>query len=373
MTGRAAIGLPSVMSAVQLKAHGGFEQLEYRDDIPVPLPRPLEVLVQIGAAGVNNTDINTRIGWYAKSVPTRVAADRTEASGGSPRSGAATGEVAGWLGAAMTFPRIQGADGCGRVVAVGSGVDPARVGERVLIEPVFRLPHAQSHYQVLYFGSECDGAFAQFARVPAIHAHRIDSALSDVELAAFPCAYSAAENMLQRAQVTAGECVLVTGASGGVGCAAVQLASRRGASVQAVAGVRKAEAVGKLGAQRVIARGADLMRELGRETVDVVIDVVGGDAFVSLLALLRRGGRYAVAGAIGGPQVELDLRTLYLKDLRLLGCTVLDPGVFTALIGYIERGEIRPVIAHTYPLRDIARAQQALSRREHTGKIVLVP
>jgi NADPH:quinone reductase-like Zn-dependent oxidoreductase len=167
--------------------------------------------------------------------------------------------------------------------------------------------------------------------------------------------------------------VLITGASGGVGSAAVQLASRRGASVLAVAGAAKAEAVARLGAMRVIARGADLIGELGREAVDVVIDVVGGDAFASLLALLRRGGRYAVAGAIGGPQVELDLRTLYLRDLRLMGCTVLDAGVFRALVGYIERGEIRPLVAQTYPLRDIARAQQALMRREHTGKIVLVP
>lgn len=368
MTGRAPIGLPRLMSAVLLKGHGGFDQLEYRDDIPVPLPRPLEVLVQISAAGVNNTDINTRIGWYANSV-----AGGTDASAGSLGAGPWFDEETGWLGAAMAFPRIQGADGCGEVVAVGSGVNPARVGERVLIEPVFRLPHAHSHYQVLYFGSECDGAFAQFARVPAIHAHRIDSTLSDVELASFPCAYSAAENMLTRAKVAAGERVLITGASGGVGSAAVQLASRRGASVLAVAGAAKAEAVATLGATRVIARGADLIGELGRESVDVVIDVVGGDAFASLLVLLRRGGRYAVAGAIGGPQVKLDLRTVYLKDLRLIGCTVLDSGVFTALIGYIERGEIRPLVAQTYPLRDIARAQQALMRREHTGKIVLVP
>lgn len=359
MSAGASSGLPRLMQAVLLKTHGGFDQLEYRDDIPVPAPGTGEVLVQIGAAGVNNTDINTRIGWYAKSL-----AKGTDAS---------IAQDGGWLGAAMLFPRIQGADGCGKVCAVGGEVDPARVGERVLIEPVFRMPHADSPYQVLYFGSECDGAFAQFARVPAIHAHRIDSALSDVELASFPCAYSAAENMLRRAQVARGERVLVTGASGGVGSAAVQLARRRGACVLAVAALSKAHAVREFGATRVIARGADLARELGRESIDVVIDVVGGDAFASLLSLLRRGGRYAVAGAIGGPQVELDLRTLYLKDLRLIGCTVLDPGVFTDLIGYIERGEIRPLIAQTYRLRDIVQAQQALLRREHTGKIVLVP
>jgi NADPH:quinone reductase-like Zn-dependent oxidoreductase len=353
-TRRAPIGLPRLMSAVLLQGHGGFEQLEYREDVPVPVPGADEVLVRVGAAGVNNTDINTRTGWYSKSV-------------------AQISEDGGWLGAALAFPRIQGADACGRIVAVGGHVDQARVGERVLIEPAFRSSHVKSPQQMLYFGSECDGAFAQFARVPAIHAYRISSALSDVELASFPCAYSAAENMLTRAQVSAAERVLITGASGGVGSAAVQLASRRGATVLALAGPAKARAVATLGATRVIARGADLTRELGREAVDVVIDVVGGDGFGSLLAVLRRGGRYAVAGAIAGPQVQLDLRTLYLKDLRLLGCTMLEPGIFAALIGYIERAEIRPLVAGSYPLRDIARAQQRLLRREHIGKIVLVP
>ncbi|MFI4868287.1 MAG: zinc-binding dehydrogenase [Steroidobacterales bacterium] len=350
------------MSAVLLKGHGGFDQLEYRDDVPVPAPGPGDVLVRIGEAGVNNTDINTRIGWYSKSV-----------TSGTDAAGTATAEAGGWLDAPLAFPRIQGADGCGQLVAVGADVDPGRIGERVLIEPVFRRPHADSPYQVRYFGSECDGAFAQYACVPAIHAHRIESALSDVELASFPCAYSAAQNMLQRAQVAAGERVLITGASGGVGSAAVQLANRRGAEVLAIASAPKAAAVSALGASRVIARGADLRRELGPATVDVVIDVVGGATFASLLALLRRGGRYAVAGAIDGPQVELDLRTVYLKDLQLLGCTVLGAGVFRALLGYIERGELRALVAQTYALRDIARAQQALMRREHIGKIVLIP
>ena len=370
--------LPRLMSAVLLRGHGGFEQLEYREDVPVPVPGPGELLVRIGAAGVNNTDINTRVGWYSKSVLGGNDEGGTDERGAdergrSPRPAPGIAEDGGWLETPLSFPRIQGADGCGQVVAVAADVDANRIGERVLIEPVFRRPRLDAPDEVRYFGSECDGAFAQFARVPAVHAHRIRSVLSDVELASFPCAYSAAENMLQRAQLAAGEWVLITGASGGVGSAAVQLASRRGASVLAIAGAPKAAAVAALGASRVIARGADLRRELGPGTVDVVIDVVGGDAFASLLALLRRGGRYAVAGAIDGPQVELDLRTLYLEDLRLMGCTVLGPGVFRALLGYIERGEVRPLVAQTYALRDIVRAQQALMRREHVGKIILVP
>jgi NADPH:quinone reductase-like Zn-dependent oxidoreductase len=222
-------------------------------------------------------------------------------------------------------------------------------------------------------GSECDGAIAEFARVPDVHARAIRSDLSDAELASFHCAYSAAENMLTRLDLRAGETGLVTGASGGVGSAAVQLAARRGATVLAVAAASKSESVHALGASRVIPREADLGSMLESESVDAVVDVVGGPQFAALLGILRRGGRYAVAGAIAGPTVELDLRTLYLKDLRLYGCTVLDAGVFANLLGYIERGEIRPVIAAVYPLADIVAAQQEFLTKRHTGKLVLIP
>jgi NADPH:quinone reductase-like Zn-dependent oxidoreductase len=175
------------MKAVLLKGHGGFDQLEYREDVPVPEPEAHHVLVRIGAAGVNNTDINTRIGWYSRSAP------------------------------------------------------------------------------------------------------------------------------------------------------------------------------------------ADLADSLGRDSVDVVIDVVGGPGFGQLLEILRRRGRYAVAGAIAGPIVHLDLRNLYLKDLRLEGCTVFEPAVFRNLIGYVERGEVRPVVARVYAMSSIVSAQQEFSTKGHIGKIVLLP
>jgi len=258
-------------------------------------------------------------------------------------------------------------------VAVGPGADPGRIGERVLVEPAFRTEGRQDRHRMEYFGSERDGAFAEYARVPSGYAHRIASALTDIELASFPCAYSAAENMLARAAVAARETVLVTGASGGVGSAAVQLACRRGATVIAMAALSKSARVAALGAARVVPRDADLLAALGRESVDVVVDVAGGPRFPQLLDVLKRGGRYATAGAIAGPVVALDLRTLYLKDLHLLGCTVLDTGVFADLVRYIERGDIRPLVAKTYPLSEIISAQQDFLSKQHVGKIVLLP
>ncbi len=356
------------MKAVLLKGHGGFEQLEYREDVPVPVPRAGEVLIRVGAAGVNNTDINTRTAWYSRSVT-----EGTTAQGGASGILGARSEDAGWTGSPPDFPRIQGADACGQIVAVGEGVEPRRVGERVLVEPVFRIAGGAHPIQAVYFGSECDGAFAEFTRVPAAYAHTIACDLTDIELASFPCAYSAAENMLTRLNLGRGQTVLVTGASGGVGSAAVQLAKRRGATVFAIASSSKAAAVESLGAARVIAPDADPLKEFGREGIDAIVDVVGGSRFAALLEALRRGGGYAVAGAIAGPLVELDLRTLYLKDLRMLGCTVLEPEVFGHLVHYIERGEVKPLIAGVHPLAAIVEAQQEFLAKRRMGKIILRP
>jgi NADPH:quinone reductase-like Zn-dependent oxidoreductase len=348
------------MRAVLLTGHGGYDKLDFRDDVPVPTMGPKDVLIRVAAAGVNNTDINTRIGWYSKAV--------AEATDVGAASGIAGAQDDGWSGAAFQFPRIQGADACGRIVAVGDEVDPVRIGERVLVEPVFR---GAGRFDILYFGSEVDGGFADYTCVPSIHAHRVVSGLSDIELASFPCAYGTAENILTRINVQAGERVLITGASGGVGSAAVQLAKRRGAEVTALAADAKTEIVRSLGASRVVPRDANLEALFGQEHFDAVVDIVGGSQFGSILNALKRGGRYGVSGAISGPIVDLDLRTLYLKDLRLIGCTVLEPEVFGNLVSYIERGEIRPVVAATYDLSDIVKAQEAFLTKQHVGKIVL--
>lgn len=350
------------MRAVVLTGRGGFDRLQLRDDIPVPEPRSGEVLIRIAAAGVNNTDINTRVGWYAP--------DSTDDLRDGETLVPTTRDDVGWSGDVPTYPRIQGADGCGRIVAVGPDVDATRIGERVIVEPVFSDPDDPSAPPV-YFGSEVDGAFAEHAIAPARHAWRVDSRWTDVELASIPCSYSAAENMVCRSQVTAADAVLVTGASGGVGSAAVQLVKRRGAEVIAIATPDKHQDIVGLGADQVLPRDAPLVAELGRHRVNVIIDSVGGPLWGDLIDVLRPHGRLATCGAIAGHRVELDLRTLYLNDLTLLGCTLLDRNVFRDLVGYVERGEIRPVVAATFPLHEIVAAQRLFLAKQHVGKIVL--
>lgn len=292
------MALPETMSGVALIGIGGPEMLEWRDDLPVSTPSENDVIVRVKAAGVNNTDINTRDGWYSKSDS-------------SP-------DDAAWTGSPLTFPRIQGADVCGKIVAVGTAVDPARIGERILIEPCLREVNGKTLETPWYFGSECDGGFAQYTRIANQYAHAIDCELTDTELAPFPCSYSAAENMLTRANLREGETVLVTGASGGVGSATVQLAQARGAKVIAITSASKAKALLELGVMKTIDRADDLVSAIGANSVDVVINLVAGPQWPALLDVLRPLGRHAVAGAIAGPIVELDVRTLYLKDLSFL-------------------------------------------------------
>ncbi|NND74635.1 MAG: zinc-binding dehydrogenase [Ilumatobacter sp.] len=353
--------IPTTMTAVLLTGHGGPEVLEYRTDVAVPTPGPTQVLINVLAAGVNNTDINTRTGWYAKSVTT-----------GTTTDGGVDGEAGSWSGEPLRFPRIQGADICGRVVAVGESIDPGRIGERVIVATMQQAPSGEP-FACVTLGSELDGGFAQFAVIESGEAHAIETDWTDEEVASVPCASSTAENMLDRASVAAGDRVLVTGASGGVGVAAVQLAKRRGAHVTAVSGAAKADAVRAIGADAVVARGADLVDALGHESVDVVVDLVAGPAWPALLDVLVRGGRYVCSGAIAGPIVELDVRTLYLKDLTLVGSTYQPPDVLNRLVGYIERDEIRPLVAATYPLGEIAAAQEAFLAKQFVGKLVLVP
>lgn len=359
MQGKQAGNGPT-MHAIVTTGTGGYDKLEYRQ-VAIPVPGPGEVLVKVLAAGVNNTEINTRLGWYSSSV--------TDGTGDT--SNDQDRPDGGW-NAATPFPLIQGTDCCGEVVRVGPGGDNSRIGQRVLVRPCMR-EYGFERMDNIWMGSDFDGAFAQYVKVPDSEAFRIDCDWSHAELATIPCAYGTAENMVHRAAVCAGQRVLVPGASGGVGSALIQLVKRRGAQVLAITSVQKCEAIKAIGADRVLTREDHLLRALGEQSIDVVIDNVGGRAFGTMLKLLRRGGRYASSGAIAGPVVDLDLRDMYLKDITLIGCTAWDEPVFPNLVSYIEKGEIRPLLAATYPLDQIAVAQKAFQEKRHIGKIVLIP
>ncbi len=363
---------PKVMAGAVLTGHGGLEKVVIRDDLPIPEPNAGEVLVKVGACGMNNTDINTRIGWYSRSIRSGTTTD-----GGVGGLEGVLEKEATWGFGAIVFPRIQGADIAGQIVAVGDGVSSKRIGERVLVDPWLRDPSNPENRNLTgYLGSERDGGFAQYATVPSENAFRIRSKLTDAELATFPCAYSTAEHMLTRVDLKAGESILIPGASGGVGSALVQLARRRKARVFAMTSRSKIGAVRKLGADYVLDRQQEDFATHIRQSIpdgelDVVADVVGGECFPEYLALLCRGGRYVTSGAIAGPIVDLDLRALYLKDLQMHGATVIPVGIFKKLVGYIENEDIRPLLAKTFPLAHISKAQTEFLAKNHIGNFVI--
>ncbi len=234
------------------------------------------------------------------------------------------------------------------------------------------VPLNQNNYSSWTVGSECNGGFAQYTSIRSSEAFSIISNWSDVELGSIPCAYSTAEGLLYRSKLK-DEIVFITGGSGGVGSAAIQLAKLRGSKVIAQCSENKHKDVLRIGADKVIDRNSNIIQELGKNSVDVVIDLVAGDQWGQLLEILKPGGRYATAGAIAGPLVELDVRTLYLKDLTFFGCTKQPKEVFTNLISYIEQNKISPLVAETYPLKNIKAAQEDFLRKKYSGKLVLIP
>jgi NADPH:quinone reductase-like Zn-dependent oxidoreductase len=362
--------LPGSMRAVVLVGHGGPEMLHYRDDWPRPQPRAGEVLIQVQACGLNNTDINTRTGWYAKAVKSGTAASAARGSAAAASSGGA------WGDRTQQFPRIQGADVAGIIVAVGDGVDLARIGERVIVDPwLLGRGDWMDAVRSDYFGSECDGGFADFTTVRSENALAVNCTLSAAELATFPCAYSTAENLVSRTGLRPGETVVVAGASGGVGTAAIQLCRLRGARVIAIAAASKTAALTTLGAHCVVDRGAEnlegAIRAAAGGAVDVALDVVGGSTFMHLVNSLRQGGRYSASGAISGPMAEFDLRQLIYKDLQLTGATIVPPGTLQRIVRLIEQRSLLPVLAQTFALRDLAAAQEVFMAKKHVGNIVV--
>lgn len=358
--------LPQTMKAMVLTGHGDMDKYEWHDSWPTPQAGPMEVVIKVGACGLNNTDVNTRTGWYSKAVD--------EATTGGAYS-QVDDEDSTWGGAPLTFPRIQGADAVGTVVAVGEGAAPSLIGKRVMVAGWLRdWDDPMNRDKAGYFGSECHGGFAEYTKADVRGVAAIECDLSDAELATFICGYVTAEGMVDRANVGASDTVLIPGASGGVGGALIQLSKLRGARVIAMASEAKHEDVTRLGPDRILPRSPENLKvALNGEKVTVVADVVGGPIWASLIDMLERGGRYTCSGAIAGPLVELDLRTFYLRDLTFTGSTVNRPKNFTDVVKYIEDGKIKPALAATYPLADLREAQKAFIDKAHTGNIVVIP
>ena len=359
------IVIPDKMMAVVTTGNGGYDKLDYRS-VDVPILQKGQVLLRVLAAGMNNTEINTRLGWYSSSV-----SSSTDALGYEQEQAQAHKQDGGW-NEVTPFPIIQGTDCCGEVVQVHDSSDSHLISKRVLVRACMRLDGFGSQ-ETKWMASDFDGAFADYVAVPADEVFEVTCDWSDAELATIPCAYATAETMLQRAQCQAGDKVLITGASGGVGSAAIQLAKRRGAHVSAVTTLAKADAVRAIGADDIYDRHQDLVAQTGENVFDLVVDNVAGDDFPHLLKSLKRGGRYTSSGAIAGPIVSLDMRDMYLKDITLIGTTAWDEAVFPDIISYIEAGTIRPLLAKTFALKDIAEAQEEFSRKEFIGNFVLLP
>lgn len=345
------------MTAAVLTRHGGADALKVRDDWPVPAPGAGEVLVRVTAAAVNNTDIWTREGAYG--LP------------GQPQA------AAGWRGV-LRFPRVQGGDIVGVIDSVGPGVAGARVGERVLVDPAIYRDDSPQAPPVGLLGSEADGGFAAYVVVLADQAHDVTAApLTDDQLACLPVAYGTAMGMLERADLKAGETVLVTGASGGVGLALVQLAAARGADVISVTSAAKAGEVAEAGASRVVERDAgdlaEQVRALAPAGLDAVADIAGGPGLATLLPLLRDDGRWVIAGAVAGPVVSFDLRRLYLHNIALVGSSMHTREHFAKLVEAARAGSISPRIAGRHSLIAIHDAQRQFGEGRHVGKIVITP
>ncbi|WP_241697342.1 alcohol dehydrogenase catalytic domain-containing protein [Vreelandella salicampi] len=365
--------LPTRMAAMVLTGHGGIEKLEYRVDVPVPTPGPGEVLVQVTATAKNNTDRKAREGLY----PTKDKQDVTSfAMGGEPT---------------LTFPRIQGADIAGRVAAVGEGVDPSRIGERGLLD--FNL-YADARRDINltpdYYGHGADGGFAEYVVLPADQFHSIPNPeLSDAELAAMGmCSYQTAYHMMTSAKVSTGERVLVSGASGGVGTALIQLCRVVGAIPYAVSQPDKADALLELGAEAVIDRG-DLptfvdrvLKATGGAPIDAVMDLVGGemtnlfiDTMIQDMKARTTYPRLSIAGASGGNVSEMMWTRVYLYQVQIFGVSHGTRKEAEQLMAWIRRGELKPVLHAAFKLSELHEAERYFVNRDsnYLGKIVIVP
>ncbi|WP_288944625.1 zinc-binding dehydrogenase [uncultured Marinobacter sp.] len=363
--------IPNTMKAMVLTGHGDVDKLEYQD-VPVPAPGAGQVLVQVTATAKNNTDRKAREGLY----PTKKGEMTSFQMGGKPT---------------LVFPRIQGADIAGRVVAVGDGVDESRIGERGLLDfNIYANDRRDINLTPDYYGHGADGGYAEYVALPADQFHHIPNAeLADAEVASMGmCSYQTAMHMLTSANIKAGERVLVTGASGGVGTALIQLCRIMGAIPYALSKQDKAAALLELGAEAVLDRSdmdsfVDRVKaETGGKPIDAVMDLVGGemtDVFIDTMIFDMNARstypRLSIAGASGGNISEILWTRIYLYQVQIFGVSHGTREEAEQLMAWIRGGQLKPVLHGAFRLSDLHRAEEYFVNRgsNYLGKIVIVP
>lgn len=366
--------LPETMAAAVLTGHGDVEKIDYRTDVPVPVPKAGEVLIQVTATAKNNTDRKVREGLYVTSEDSDATSFQMS---GEPT---------------LTFPRIQGADIVGDVVAVGRGVSTQRIGERGLLD--FNIyPDQRRNINLTpdYFGHGADGGFAEYVTAPSDQFHAVTNpTLSDAELASMGmCSYQTGYHMLTTARVKPGEHILITGGSGGVGTALIQLCRLLGAIPHVVSSPGKAVGLKMLGAASVIDRTAvtDWVAAVhdatGGAHIDAVMDLTGGDLILSLFDVLTQRmserqdyPRLAIAGASAGNITRLMWTTVYLYQIQIFGVSHGTREEADQLIEWIRTGALHPVLHGTFPLSHIHQAEHYFASHrsaDFLGKVVIVP
>ncbi len=310
------------MKGIALEASN---RLAWREDLPEPVAGPGEVVVRVSACGLNRLDL-----WIRKGQ-----------RGPTP------------------FPHVMGSDVCGVVEGTG---------RRVILAP--GLPAGA------ILGLQRWGGYAERLAVPEANCLPWPEGLAAPLAAAFPLVFTTAHRMLHaRGNLKAGECVLVLGAGGGVGSAAVQLAKAAGARVLAVVGSEdKAFRVRGLGADRAIVRTSeDFVQAVQDETIALGIDTAGGEVLARALGTLAPGGRLVTCAVTAGETATVDVKRLYQRQLSILGSSLGSREDLEAALALLAAGKVKPVVDTVFPLREAARAQAMLEAGEQFGKLVLVP
>jgi len=342
------------MKAVVFHEHGGPEKLVY-ESVPTPVAGDDEVLIRVRACSINHVDI-----WVRQGIP----AYKT------------------------SFPHISGCDVAGVVEAVGRNVSGINRGEKVFAAPglsCFRCAYCLSgqdnmciSYRIL--GAHTNGGYAEYVTVPAINVLTMPNTLRFEEAASFPLAFLTAWHMLiTRAELKAGQEVLVLAAGSGIGIAAIQIAKLAGAWVVAAAGRDdKLEKAKALGADEVINyRREDFSNKIreftGGKGVDVVFEHVGPETWEKSLTSLAKNGKLVTCGATSGPEARTDLRYIFSRQLSILGSMMGTRSELLEVTKLMEIGKLKPVIDSVFPLKEARKAQERMLERNNFGKLILVP